>query len=704
MAVDSILIGIPEIAEIAKVSRPAVSNWRKRYDDFPEPRVQSDSGVLFDLRAIEEWLLARGKIDHPIPHGTLVWRVAEALRASWPGETLFESTSSMLFEFTSSWLCYLEACARAADSGTLFDHSNVGVKVPTEHRWSTVRESSNAALAKRLRTAAKAIEAANPRLAELLDHLAPEPFPDPLLVRSFAAELEAAADDITPRFALFEEAQQNVVEVARASGEWTTPDELSHLVAELVGEVEPGATIVDPACGTGGLLLMAAVRDQAPDSSARFVGADINQAAARYARARFFLYGIDAEIERLDSLRRDPSEWPAADVVLCDPPYGLSNWGDADLYRSSRWAFGSPPPSSADLAWVQLALSMLKPEGRAAVVLPPGSCFRSGREATIREALVRAGVIEAVVHLPPRLRRNTSIPLTIWLLRAASPADDAARDVLLVDAAAIGTAGRSTHEITDEEMNGLARVLQRWRTDGTPESTGAIASVVVDADTLMANSFELTPRRYLTEEVAVDLHELREAQRSARAEAATAAREVQVALDALADADADADASRSAAAVRLRLGEVAEIFRPRGEKSQSASTKADAGDLVLTTTADGFTARLLGEGDEVSGLRAIVIRALPDGPVTPEWLLLWSRTDAFVRLAERFAKGSTLRSLSVKDVAEFELDVPPPEDQQHGAHLLEGLDRLAAAQAQLERAIENLRSSELRRAYSEAAR
>jgi hypothetical protein len=273
--------------------------------------------------------------------------------------------------------------------------------------------------------------------------------------------------------------------------------------------------------------------------------------------------------------------------------------------------------------------------------------------------------------------------------------------VLLVDAAAIGTPGRSTHEITEEEMDGLARVVQRWRTDGTAESTGSIASVVVDADTLMANSFELTPRRYLTEEVAVDLHELREAQRSARAEAATAAREVQVALDAL--ADADAAASRSAAAVRLRLGEVAEIFRPRNEKSQGASTKADAGDLVLTTTADGFTARLLGEGDEVSGLHAIVIRALPDGPVTPEWLLLWSRTDAFARLAERFAKGSTLRSLSVKDVAEFELDVPPPEDQQHGAHLLEGLDRLAAAQAQLERAIENLRSSELRRAYSEAA-
>ncbi len=701
MVVDSILIGIPEIAEIAGVSRPAVSNWRKRYDDFPEPRVQSDSGVLFDLRAIEEWLLSRGKIDQPIPHGTLVWRVAEALRASWPGETLFESTSSMLFEFTSSWLCYLEACAQAADSGTLFDHSSAVVDVPTEHRWTTVRESSNTVLAKRLRSAAKAIEAANPRLVDLLDHLAPEPFPDPLLVRSFAAELEAAADDITPRFALFEEAQQNVVEVARTSGEWTTPDELSHLVAELVGKVEPGATVVDPACGTGGLLLMAAVRDHAPDSSARFLGADINQTAARYARARFFLYGIDAEIERLDSLRRDPSEWPAADVVLCDPPYGLGNWGDADLYRSPRWAYGSPPPNSADLAWVQLALSLLKPGGRAAVVLPPGSCFRIGREAAIREALVRAGVIEAVIHLPPRLRRNTSIPLTIWLFRAAPPSSDALRLILLIDASELGTPGRSTHELSEEAMDELARVVRRWRTDGVAESTGSLASVAVDLDTLIDNSVDLTPRRYLSEELTVDLEDLREMQRSARSDAEAAAREVQHALGALEGADDNAPSATTS--TRMRLGEVADVFRPRGDKGQGGEASGEVGDLVLATTHNGFSSRLLGEGEEVSGLHAIVIRALPGGPVVPAWLLLWSRTDAFARLAERYSKGSTLRSLSVKDLVDFELDVPSPEAQEHGARLLERFDGLAASQERLRGAIDELRTAELRLAYSEAA-
>lgn len=253
-------------------------------------------------------------------------------------------------------------------------------------------------------------------------------------------------------------------------------------------------------------------------------------------------------------------------------------------------------------------------------------------------------------------------------------------------------------------MDELARVVRRWRTEGTAESTGSLASVAVDMDTLIDNSVDLTPRRYLSEEVTVDSEELREMQRSARAHVESAAREVQHALAALDALDeVHVDAAGTSPSTRLRLGEVAEVFRPRGDKRQGGEAPGEAGDLVITTTPNGFSSRLLRTGEEVSGLHAIVIRALPGGPVTPAWLLLWSRTDAFARLAERYSKGSTLRSLSVKDVVDFELDVPSPEAQERGARLLERLDGLAASQERLRGAIEDLRTAELRLAYSEVA-
>ena len=103
---------------------------------------------------------------------------------------------------------------------------------------------------------------------------------------------------------------------------------------------------------------------------------------------------------------------------MLDPPYSMHDWGDAPTYISERWRSAHPPPSSADMAWLQLALEPLEEQGRAYVLLPPSSLSRSGRDELIRRALLEAGVIEAIVLLPARLRRDTSIQLALWCLRA----------------------------------------------------------------------------------------------------------------------------------------------------------------------------------------------------------------------------------------------------------------------------------------------
>ena len=64
------LVGITDIAEMARAKRTAVSNWPKRYADFPKPRKATPSGALFDANEVERWLIVKGKIDGPIPAAT----------------------------------------------------------------------------------------------------------------------------------------------------------------------------------------------------------------------------------------------------------------------------------------------------------------------------------------------------------------------------------------------------------------------------------------------------------------------------------------------------------------------------------------------------------------------------------------------------------------------------------------------------------
>lgn len=743
MADSPVLVGIPEIAEIAGVTRSAVSNWRKRYNDFPEPRVQTESGVLFDMASIEEWLLARAKLTGPIPPGALVWRFADAVRGAW--------TTEQFAAFLSSWLVYLEACDRARRQETAGDPSDgVPVNVPLEHRWESVRRARDEELPDRLRRAAKDVERRNHVLNGLLEGLAPEPFPDTNLLRAFVAQLEGAAASDESRIGLFEDAQRRVHALDRFSGEFDTPDDVVYLMSRLAGSIVGGATVVDPAVGSGGLLLMWAVGDTRPSGPVDLLGVDVNEAVARHARARVFIYGVEARIRCADALRLDPAEWLRADVVLLDPPMGVGGWGDASLYRDNRWVFGAPPANSADMAWVQLSVSMLKPTGRAVVSLPVGSLTRGGAEAEIRQSLIDRGAVEAVVELPARLRRNTSIPTVLWLLRApAERGSDA--EVLLVDASRLGTSGRSEHELSSEDVERIVHIVERWRDghdvvledDAPPEELVPIALApwdIADAD--------LSPRRYWTvgrpglaglrhtadelrwelrstadsfmESVTSLLHHepplVREGNcphgmsspawcTECREERTTAS----PILEKLDDADIQellSDLSNQPdmpTTPCVRLGDVAEVLTATSAMEGSAAERRPD-DIRIRATAGGF---VIESGDVVDPARlsgrALVIRPRNDQSlVTSEWLRVWTASSRFGDLLEQHARGTTVRSVPAREVVEFAIPVPSGERQRAAAALAKQVDAAASKAAIVVQTLEELRRVEIDRAVAQA--
>jgi type I restriction-modification system DNA methylase subunit len=498
------LVGIPQIAEIANVGRSAVGNWRKRHSDFPTAKVQTPSGALFDLREVEDWLIEHGKISERAPASARLWALADAARGLW--------TIDEFITFSVACLVYMEACARALDRGSS-RRELPRPRIPRGAAWSDIRSRPPLDFLPALTEAVQAIEASSPELEGLLDpRLRDLDAPAATgLAHQIAMALDAATDEVSTRFALFE-GLADLAARDRFAGEFSTPDEVAALVSRLVDF--RGGIIIDPAVGEGDLLLRAAFlgRDSATDSTV--LGIDINEHSWRRARSRFYLSGRQAEIRNENALIADPESLPLADAVVVDPPYGLGNWAFAELYVDPRWRFGPPPPNSADFAWLQLAALRLKPAGRAAVLMRTSSLIQGGREEAIRRGMVDAGVVESIVVLPPRLRTNTSIPLAIWLLRSPDARVDSGQ-VLLVDASELGAPGRSRFSLPQASVDRIVDLVSGWRETGTISTHDSAIATTASVGEILSAEASLNPSRYRSQPT-IDLGAVQETARSLR--------------------------------------------------------------------------------------------------------------------------------------------------------------------------------------------
>lgn len=347
------LLAPSDIADLAGVSRAAVSNWRKRVADFPEPSGGTASRPLFAASDVREWLQRHPDKDKAAKSETrtsrewdsALWAIANDLRGEMSGEDM-----SMLIA---------EAAVASAK----------GLPIATNDDMpSTVRKYLPAAI--------KSIP---------------------------VTELPRVVDGLLERTA---RAQGKSVGLLGFVGSRT-----STLLASLAAPMK-GGTLYDPTCGIGAALLEAIAMGARPD---RIVGEDIMETAIRLTDARASLRGIEIETSVNDIVLADPDPTLKADVILAEPPFSLPMTDNAALL-DSRLQFGIPPRRNLDGFWPQHVVSHLAEGGVGYVITTPGFLFRSGPEAEIRANLLRSGWVRAIVSLPGRMVPHTSIPLVLLVL------------------------------------------------------------------------------------------------------------------------------------------------------------------------------------------------------------------------------------------------------------------------------------------------
>ena len=216
------------------------------------------------------------------------------------------------------------------------------------------------------------------------------------------------------------------------AAEFYTNRTVVQLMTELL-QPQPGESIYDPTCGTGGMLLSAIAhlkRRGLEWRNVRLYGQERNLMTSAIARMNLFLHGVeDFRIERGDTLSEpkfvEADRLQRSDLVLANPPYSIKQW-DREAFAADPWGrnvYGTPPQGRADYAFWQHILRSLAPgSGRCAILFPHGVLFRQ-EEAEMRRRLVEADLIECVIGLGPNLFYNSPMEACVLICRAAKPRD-----------------------------------------------------------------------------------------------------------------------------------------------------------------------------------------------------------------------------------------------------------------------------------------
>ncbi|MEK6888802.1 MAG: N-6 DNA methylase [Nanoarchaeota archaeon] len=215
--------------------------------------------------------------------------------------------------------------------------------------------------------------------------------------------------------------EKNASDTKGGAGQYFTPRPLINMIVEVM-RPQPGMKIHDPACGTGGFLLSAynyivknnkLDRDQKEELKHKtFSGNEIVAMAARLCVMNLYLHGINGEenpISLDDSLKKNPGA--IYDIILTNPPFGKAssetiiteegNTAKQDLVivRDDFWA----KTSNKQLNFLQHIRSILKINGKAAVVLPDNVLFEGGAGETIRKKLMETCDLHTILRLPTGL-------------------------------------------------------------------------------------------------------------------------------------------------------------------------------------------------------------------------------------------------------------------------------------------------------------
>jgi type I restriction enzyme M protein len=315
------------------------------------------------------------------------------------------------------------------------------------------------------------------------------------------------------------------IATAGQNGQFRTPRHIIRLMVEMV-EPSPADVVCDPACGTCGFLVAVGeyLRKRHPetftDAKLRdhfhhglFHGFDFDNTMLRIGSMNMLLHGVEnPDVVYRDSLAQDHAgEEDKYTLVLANPPFA----GSLDFENTAKDLLQVVKTKKTELLFLALFLRLLKPGGRAAVIVPDGVLFGSSTaHRTLRQSLVEGQKLDAVVSLPSGVFRpyagvSTAILLftktnsggteQVWFYdcNADGLSLDDKRTALLPEEK-LGPVPQAALNGDDHAKNNLPDILARWQQrDSTERKRPRTSqSFCVSKGDLAAQGYDLSLNRY----------------------------------------------------------------------------------------------------------------------------------------------------------------------------------------------------------------
>lgn len=315
------------------------------------------------------------------------------------------------------------------------------------------------------------------------------------------------------------------IATAGQNGQFRTPRHIIRLMVEMMAPTAKDV-ICDPACGTCGFLVAAGeyLRERHPEilrneksrehfHHGMFHGFDFDNTMLRIGSMNMLLHGVESpDIRYRDSLAQDHAgEEEKYTLVLANPPFA----GSLDYENTAKDLLAVVKTKKTELLFLALFLRLLKPGGRAAVIVPDGVLFGSSKaHKELRRMLVEDQKLDAVISLPSGVFRpyagvstailaftktNSGGTDNVWFYDVDEDgwSLDDKRTPLLPDEK-LGPVPRAALTPEDAAKNNLPDALARWNSRATTERDRVKTdqSFCVPKSDIVAAAYDLSLNRY----------------------------------------------------------------------------------------------------------------------------------------------------------------------------------------------------------------